>query len=259
MLSALLIVFREVIEAGLIVGIVLAATKGVPRRAVWGFWRASSAEFSAQDLSRHSPANSHRCSKVRDQGIIQHQHPAARGSDAHLAQCVDGESRARHDDAAARRGRRRDERQAHALRACDRGRRRGAARGIGGRAVPLRHCRPGRHLERVTACGRRARACCRSRRLGAYVFRAACHPDLPVVRGDVGPHHAARRRHGPAQAGSLFLQQGGYFEVFTRTIWDTSWLLSQDSIAGRLLHTLVGYSDAPDGRRASSLMQPPSR
>jgi len=32
MLSALLIVFREVIEAGLIVGIVLAATKGVPGR-----------------------------------------------------------------------------------------------------------------------------------------------------------------------------------------------------------------------------------
>ena len=32
MLSALLIVFREVIEAGLIVGIVLAATQGVPRR-----------------------------------------------------------------------------------------------------------------------------------------------------------------------------------------------------------------------------------
>ncbi len=32
MLSALLIVFREVIEAGLIVGIVLAATKGVPKR-----------------------------------------------------------------------------------------------------------------------------------------------------------------------------------------------------------------------------------
>src|ERR1043166_8145554 len=34
MLSALLIVFREVIEAGLIVGIVLAATKGVPRRGL---------------------------------------------------------------------------------------------------------------------------------------------------------------------------------------------------------------------------------
>src|ERR1700691_3424208 len=35
MLSALLIVFREVIEAGLIVGIVLAATKGVLRRSLW--------------------------------------------------------------------------------------------------------------------------------------------------------------------------------------------------------------------------------
>ncbi len=34
MLSALLIVFREVIEAGLIVGIVLAATQGVPRRGL---------------------------------------------------------------------------------------------------------------------------------------------------------------------------------------------------------------------------------
>ena len=35
MLASLLIVFREVIEAGLIVGIVLAASRGVPRRAVW--------------------------------------------------------------------------------------------------------------------------------------------------------------------------------------------------------------------------------
>src|SRR5215475_8724739 len=35
MLPALLIVFREVIEAGLIVGIVLAATQGVPHRGRW--------------------------------------------------------------------------------------------------------------------------------------------------------------------------------------------------------------------------------
>ena len=38
MLATLLIVFREVLEAGLIVGIVLAATKGIPRR---GFWVAA--------------------------------------------------------------------------------------------------------------------------------------------------------------------------------------------------------------------------
>jgi high-affinity iron transporter len=35
MLASLLIVFREVLEAGLIVGIVLAATRGIPRRASW--------------------------------------------------------------------------------------------------------------------------------------------------------------------------------------------------------------------------------
>lgn len=35
MAAALIIVFREVIEAGLIVGIVLAATRGVPGRSLW--------------------------------------------------------------------------------------------------------------------------------------------------------------------------------------------------------------------------------
>ena len=35
MLASLIIVFREVFEAGLIVGIILAATQGVPRRGRW--------------------------------------------------------------------------------------------------------------------------------------------------------------------------------------------------------------------------------
>lgn len=35
MIAALIIVFREVFEAGLVVGIVLAVTQGVPRRALW--------------------------------------------------------------------------------------------------------------------------------------------------------------------------------------------------------------------------------
>src|SRR5258706_370484 len=36
MLATAIIVFREVLEAALIVGIVLAATQGVPRRGAWG-------------------------------------------------------------------------------------------------------------------------------------------------------------------------------------------------------------------------------
>src|SRR6266849_5256960 len=35
MLGSLVIVFREVLEAGLIIGIVLAATRGVPERGAW--------------------------------------------------------------------------------------------------------------------------------------------------------------------------------------------------------------------------------
>mgnify|MGYP001549210450 FL=1 len=52
---------------------------------------------------------------------------------------------------------------------------------------------------------------------------------------------------GMAAQAVLFIQQGGYLEVLTRTVWDTSWLLPQDGIAGRLLHTLIGYSDQPNG------------
>jgi high-affinity iron transporter len=52
---------------------------------------------------------------------------------------------------------------------------------------------------------------------------------------------------GMAAQAVLFLQQGGYLDVLQSTVWDTSWLLPEDSIAGRLLHTLIGYSDAPNG------------
>jgi high-affinity iron transporter len=52
---------------------------------------------------------------------------------------------------------------------------------------------------------------------------------------------------GMAAQAILFLQQAGYFEYLTNTVWDTSWLLPQDRIAGRLLHTLVGYNDTPNG------------
>jgi len=52
---------------------------------------------------------------------------------------------------------------------------------------------------------------------------------------------------GMAAQAVLFIQQGGYLDVLQSTVWDTSWLLPEDSIAGRLLHTLIGYSDAPNG------------
>ncbi|HEU0095630.1 MAG TPA: FTR1 family protein [Rhizomicrobium sp.] len=52
---------------------------------------------------------------------------------------------------------------------------------------------------------------------------------------------------GMAAQAVIFLQNGGWLLYFTGTVWDTSWLLSEGSIAGKLLHTLVGYSEAPNG------------
>jgi high-affinity iron transporter len=52
---------------------------------------------------------------------------------------------------------------------------------------------------------------------------------------------------GMAAQAVQFIQQGGYLEVLTSSVWDTSWLLPQDSLLGRLLHTLIGYNDAPNG------------
>lgn len=52
---------------------------------------------------------------------------------------------------------------------------------------------------------------------------------------------------GMAAQAVIFLQNGGWLEFFTTTVWDTGWLIQDDSIGGKLLHTLVGYSQAPNG------------
>jgi high-affinity iron transporter len=52
-----------------------------------------------------------------------------------------------------------------------------------------------------------------------------------------------------AQVAAL-LQDGGVVNVLSATIWDTSDILSDHSLPGRVLHTLVGYSDRPTGLQA---------
>jgi high-affinity iron transporter len=52
---------------------------------------------------------------------------------------------------------------------------------------------------------------------------------------------------GMAAQAVAFLQQAGYFPTLAEPLWDTSWLLSEGSIPGRLLHSLIGYSDSPSG------------
>jgi high-affinity iron transporter len=50
---------------------------------------------------------------------------------------------------------------------------------------------------------------------------------------------------GMAAQAVLFLAQADVLTAFGTVVWDTSWILSDDSVLGRALHTLIGYSDRP--------------
>jgi high-affinity iron transporter len=43
------------------------------------------------------------------------------------------------------------------------------------------------------------------------------------------------------------LSNAGLINVLDGTLWDTSWLLGEDTWPGRVLHVLVGYMDRPTG------------
>ena len=52
---------------------------------------------------------------------------------------------------------------------------------------------------------------------------------------------------GMAAQAMAFLQQGDFLPIWQQKLWDTSWLLNDGTITGRLAHTLVGYTDQPNG------------
>ena len=52
---------------------------------------------------------------------------------------------------------------------------------------------------------------------------------------------------GLASQGAAFLTQADMLPALGNDIWDTSWLLSEDSMLGRVLHILVGYVARPEG------------
>jgi high-affinity iron transporter len=52
---------------------------------------------------------------------------------------------------------------------------------------------------------------------------------------------------GLASQGAAFLMQADLLPAFGSNLWDTSFLLSDQSLAGRILHTLIGYTAQPAG------------
>jgi high-affinity iron transporter len=55
---------------------------------------------------------------------------------------------------------------------------------------------------------------------------------------------------GLAASAAGYLSQADVLPTLVDTLWDTSWLLKDDQHVGQLLHVLVGYEDQPSGMQA---------
>jgi high-affinity iron transporter len=244
MLSALLIVFREVIEAGLIVGIVLAATKGVPRRdfavslgvlaGVLGACLVAAFAGGLASLFQGSGQELFNASILILAVMMLTWHNVWMASH--------GREMARELKAAG-----------HEVFT---GKRTLAALGI---VVGVAVLREGSEvvlfLYGIVAQGGTSNdalalggllGCIAGAGVSALMYfgllTIPAHRLFAVTSGLI-----ALLAAGMAAQAVLFLQNGGYINVLSDTVWNTSWLLPEDGIAGRLLHTLVGYSEAPDG------------
>jgi high-affinity iron transporter len=236
MLSALLIVFREVIEAGLIVGIVLAATAGVPRRSTFvalgvlgGVIGACLVALFAGELASLFQGSGQ---ELFNATILFLAVTMLTWHNVWMAS--HGRDMARELKAAG-----------HDVIS---GKRTLAALAI---VVGVAVLREGSEvvlfLYGIVAQGGTSNA---ALALGGAVsglmyfglLTIPAHRLFTVTSGLITLLAA-----GMAAQAVLFLQNGGYINALTDTLWDTSWLLPEDGIAGRLLHTLVGYSEAPNG------------
>ncbi|WP_022723452.1 FTR1 family protein [Rhodopseudomonas sp. B29] len=52
---------------------------------------------------------------------------------------------------------------------------------------------------------------------------------------------------GMASQAVAFLQQANAVTALNETVWDSGWLLSDSGVLGQALHTLIGYTDQPTG------------
>lgn len=244
MVAALVIVFREVIEAGLIVGIVLAASKGVPRRGVWvaygiigGVAGACLAAVFAGQLAALFEGSGQ---ELFNAGILVVAVGMLTWHNVWMAS---------HGRALAR-----DMRAVGAEVAA--GRLLLAALSV---VVGVAVLREGSEivlfLYGIAASGGvSAGAMLLGGSLGVLAgagVSALMYFGLLTI--PAGRLFAATSglitvlAAGLAAQAVAFIQQAGDAEVLTQPVWDSSWLLSDGSLAGRLLHTLVGYTDQPSG------------
>jgi len=241
MLGALIIVFREVIEAGLIVGIVMAATRGVLGRGRWITIGIGGGVLGAAIVAMFAGAISDAF-----QGSGQELFNAGVLGIAVIMLMWHNAWMARHGREIA-----------------DEMRRVGAAVSEGAKpltalavVVGLAVLREGSEvvlfLYGIMASGTSGSALLIGGVLGiaaGAAFSALTYLGLLAIPNrhifSVTSWLIALLAAGMAAQAMQFLNNAGLVVALDRTVWDTSWLLSEKSILGRLLHTLIGYADRP--------------
>ena len=244
MLATLLIVFREVIEAGLIVGIVMAATRGVPYRGLWVGYGLLSGIIGACTVAFFA-------SRISDamEGMGQEIFNAVV-----LALAVG--MLAWHNVWMARHGRDIALQMKDMGEAVARGRRSLAALAI---VVGIAVLREGSEvvlfLYGVALSGGDSTVMMALGGLGGLALGVALgtltylgllripNRHLFTVTGWLIALLAA----GMAAQAVAFLEQAQIVTALNQTMWDSSWLISDGSLAGKTLHTLIGYSAQPTG------------
>jgi high-affinity iron transporter len=241
MLGALIIVFREVIEAGLIIGIVLAMTRGVPGRGRWVAGGVIAAALGSALLAVFAKT-------IADafEGSGQEMFNASVLGIAVLMLMWHSAWMASHGQELA-------SSMAAVGKAVSSGQRPLAALAI---VVGVATLREGSEivlfLYGIVATGTSASSLFMGGVLGlaaGAAFTALTYYGLLAIPSrhifTVTAVLIALLAAGMAAQAAHFLDAAGMIDVLGERLWDSSAWLPQDSIVGRLLHTLVGYTDRP--------------
>ncbi len=241
MLGALIIVFREVIEAGLIVGIVMAATRGVADRGRWITFGVTGGVIGAAVVALFAGAISEAF-----QGAGQELFNAGILSIAVVMLMW-------HNAWMARHGREIAAGMREVGTAVSEGARPLTALAI---VVGLAVLREGSEvvlfLYGIAASGTDSVSLLTGGVLGVAagaVFTALTYFGLLAIPTryifSVTSWLIALLAAGMAAQAVQFLNNAGWVVGLDSTVWDTSWALSEGSIFGKLLHTLIGYTERP--------------
>lgn len=242
MIAALIIVFREVIEAGLVVGIVLAATRGVPSRGLWVGYGVGGGVAGA-------------CLVAAFAGAIAN---VFAGSGQELFNAVILLAAvvmlAWHNVWMARHGREIATRVKAVGKAVAAGSRTMAALAI---VVGIAVLREGSEVvlflygiamsSKETAIAM-VTGGVTGVLLGAGVSAMMYYGLLRIPARhlfSVTSWLIALLAAGMAAQAVAFLQVAGVVTAFAQTLWDTSNFLADNSVLGKVLHTLTGYTDRP--------------